>query len=130
MKKIIYLLLPISLYASKVDKVFYNNKETVIPLYLSSGIRKGQEYTIEQIDTLIENFNYAKGNDINVSIEPSSKEGYSNIIMTNKKKNPFYVSFSYNNHGNDFDTGIYKYTVNAGLEGVLLNEKLDISYTF
>ncbi|WP_156286687.1 hypothetical protein, partial [Oceanivirga salmonicida] len=73
MKKIIYLLLPISLYASKVDKVFYNNKETVIPLYLSSGIRKGQEYTIEQIDTLIENFNYAKGNDINVSIEPSSK---------------------------------------------------------
>ncbi|WP_197035262.1 ShlB/FhaC/HecB family hemolysin secretion/activation protein, partial [Oceanivirga salmonicida] len=42
----------------------------------------------------------------------------------------FYVSFSYNNHGNDFDTGIYKYTVNAGLEGVLLNEKLDISYTF
>lgn len=123
-------MLSFFIMGAKIDKIFYNGKENKIPVYLSSGIRREKEYKVEDIDTLIENFNYAKSNDMNVVIEPSEKEGYSNILIENKKKNPFYLSFAFDNHGTNEDDGIYRYTINSGLEGLILNEKLDISYTF
>ncbi|WP_197034548.1 ShlB/FhaC/HecB family hemolysin secretion/activation protein, partial [Streptobacillus canis] len=37
---------------------------------------------------------------------------------------------SFDNHGEDVEEGKYRYNISTGLEGLILNEKLDISYTF
>ncbi|WP_064590114.1 ShlB/FhaC/HecB family hemolysin secretion/activation protein [Streptobacillus moniliformis] len=124
------IFIPLILHSTLIDKVIYNGIENSKSIFLNSDIKRGEELDISKIDTLAENFKYVKNNNIDIKIEPSDNEGMSNIVINNKKTNPFKLSISLDNHGKNIEEGKYRYTINTGLEGLILNEKLDISYTF
>ncbi|NYV28467.1 hypothetical protein HP397_06600, partial [Streptobacillus felis] len=97
---------------------------------LNSDLKSLEELDVLKIDTLVSNLKYTKSNNIDVSIEPSIEEDKSNIIITNKKTNPFKLSLGFDNYGENNEIGKYRYNISTGLEGLILNEKLDVSYTF
>ena len=79
---------------------------------------------------LVDNFKFAKNNKVNVNIEPSKENGKVNVVITNRKTNPFSFSFGIDNYGESFEDGKYRYTIDIESSGLILNENLNISYTF
>ncbi|WP_197034485.1 ShlB/FhaC/HecB family hemolysin secretion/activation protein [Streptobacillus canis] len=116
--------------ATEIDRIIYNGKEESLAVSLNSDLKSGKSLDVSKIDELVSNFKYVKSNNIDVKIEPSNIEDKSNIVITNVKSNPFKLSLSFDNHGEDVEEGKYRYNISTGLEGLILNEKLDISYTF
>ncbi|WP_415669500.1 ShlB/FhaC/HecB family hemolysin secretion/activation protein, partial [Streptobacillus felis] len=88
---------------------------------LNSDLKSREELDVSKIDTLVSNLKYAKSNNIDVSIEPSIEEDKSNIIITNKKTNPFKLSLGFDNYGENNEVGKYRYNISAGVEGLILN---------
>ena len=130
MKKLILILIPFILQATEIDKIIYNGKEGSSDVSLNSDLKSGENLDISKIDELVSNFKYVKNNNIEIKIEPSNIEDKSNIVITNKKTNPFKLSLSFDNYGENSEEGKYRYNISTGLEGLILNEKLDITYTF
>lgn len=131
MKKFLIFLFPIFCYSVPViDKITYNGKENSNIIALNSKLKSNTPLDISNIDMLVDNFKFVKNNNININIEPSEEEGKVNLVVTNTKSNPFSFSFIVDNHGRNFDEGIYRYTLNLESSGLILNENLNISYTF
>lgn len=130
MKKLLLLILPILSYGSNIDKIIYNGEENSQEISLSSNLREGNKLDIKDIDLLVDNFKFVSSNDMKVNIEPSNKKDYVNVVVNNKKKNPFKLSFGIDNYGNSVEDGKYRYTLETGLSGLILNENINLSYTF
>ncbi len=132
MKKLLFLFVPlISLpNTTYIDSITYNGEENRDIISLNSNIYKNKELNVSDIDLLVDNFKFAKNNDMKVNIEPSNKPNYVNVVITNKKKNPLSLSVGIDNYGKSEDDGIYRYTIDAGLSGLILNENINLSYTF
>lgn len=128
MKKLLFIcIFSIFSYSDIVNKIKYNNNENTIELFLSSPIIKGEKFSIEKVDMLVDNFKYAKNNNIEVNIEPL-QEGI-NIYVYNKKTNPLSLELSFDNYGID-EEDKYRYGINSTLEGLFINEKIDLEYIF
>ena len=132
MKKYLLLLLPIISNGNNIiDDIKYNGISDSNELYYNSTIQKGEELNISKIDRLVDNFKFSKSNDVKVDIEPSEKEGHINILVNNKKKsNSLTLSVGVDNYGNSIEDGIYRYNIELGSSGIILNENVNISYTF
>lgn len=113
MKKLILILaLSSVVYAYKVDKIFFNDSENnKLLIFLYSNIQKDEELDLYEIDTLIENFNSSSTNKVLVDLEPSDKQGYTNIKITNEKKLPIKLKFKVSSDvigvGTEFDGFTY-----------------------
>ena len=132
MKEYLLLLLPIISNGNNIiDDIKYNGISDSNELYYNSTIQKGEELNISKIDRLVDNFKFSKSNDVKVDIEPSEKEGHINILVNNKKKSNFLtLSVGVDNYGNSIEDGIYRYNIELGSSGIILNENVNISYTF
>ena len=132
MKKYLLLLLPIISNGNNIiDDIKYNGISDSNELYYNSTIQKGEELNISKIDRLVDNFKFSKSNDVKVDIEPSEKEGHINILVNNKNKtNSLTLSVGVDNYGNSIEDGIYRYNIELGSSGIILNENVNISYTF
>ena len=132
MKKYLLLLLPIISNGNNIiDDIKYNGISDSNELYYNSTIQKGEELNISKIDRLVDNFKFSKSNDVKVDIEPSEKEGHINILVNNKKKsNSLTLSVGVDNYGNSIEDGIYRYNIELGSSGIILNENINILYIF
>lgn len=131
MKKILIFLLPCLCYAKPIiGKITYNGTENSKIIWINSNLKTNSSLNISDVDMLVDNFKFAKNNNVNVNIEPSKENGKVNVVITNIKTNPFSFSFGIDNYGKKFDDGIYRYTVDLSSSGLILNENLNISYTF
>lgn len=132
MKKFLILFVPLISLANEVriQEVFFNGRKDSLEVKLNSNLKSNTPLDINEIDNLVDNFKFAKNNNVKVNIEPSTNDGMVNVVIENQKTNPLSLSIGMDNHGENEDTGIYRYKVNAGLSGLILNENLNISYTF
>ncbi|WP_067143005.1 ShlB/FhaC/HecB family hemolysin secretion/activation protein [Oceanivirga salmonicida] len=130
--KMLVFLLPIISFSesSYIDKIIYNGEQNSKIIKLNSNLKSDTKLNIKDIDLLVDNFKFAKNNDLKVNLEPSNKENYVNVVITNKKKNPLNLSIGFDNHGKSLDDGIYRYTLETGLSGLVLNENFKLTYTF
>lgn len=131
MKKIIVFLMPFIAYSNsetKVNKIIYNNQEDSLAIFFNSNIKENSKFDIAEIDTLVDNFKFAKNNDINVNIEPTEESGKVNLVVKNTKSNPLSLSFSFDNQGSEENK--YRYTFDVGTSGLFLSENIKLSYTF
>lgn len=132
MRKFFIFFIQILAYSNSIiiDKITYNGKENSDEISINSYLKENSLLDISKIDTLVDNFKFVKNNNININIEPSKENGHVNLVITNTKTNPFSFYFTFDNHGKNFDDGKYRYTLDLSSSGLVLNENVNLTYTF
>lgn len=132
MRKFFIFFIQILAYSNSIiiDKIRYNGKENSDEISINSYLKENSLLDISKIDTLVDNFKFVKNNNININIEPSKENGHVNLVITNTKTNPFSFYFTFDNHGKNFDDGKYRYTLDLSSSGLVLNENVNLTYTF
>ncbi|MDO5089807.1 MAG: ShlB/FhaC/HecB family hemolysin secretion/activation protein [Leptotrichiaceae bacterium] len=87
----------------KIDKIKLNHNRfgDKLKIFFNKPVTEKNILNIKDIDTMTDNFNKNSSNSFAVNIEPSNKEGYSNIVAKNEVKGKTTVSVGYNNHGDE-----------------------------
>lgn len=87
----------------RIDKIKLNDNSFADKLkkFFNKPKTEGNVLNIRDIDTMTDNFNKNASNNFAVNIEPSDKEGFSNIIGKNEIKGKTTVSVGYNNYGDE-----------------------------
>lgn len=89
--------------AGKIDRIRLNNNSfgDKLKVFFNKPKTKNNVLNIKDIDTMTDNFNKNSSNNFAVNIEPSLKEGFSNIVGKNEVKGKTTVIVGYNNYGDE-----------------------------
>jgi len=90
---------------------------------------KNKPLNIADIDQGIEQMNRLQSNNITMEVLPGTKDGYSKILLTNKKTKTISGGLKYDNLGSH-STGIHQTTVNISQDDILgMSDNIYISKT-
>ena len=117
--------LELEVYDGLVNEIILNGKKDSLRVFFGMPLKKGEKFNIFDLDMGIENLSEVS-EDIDVSIQPSSQDGYSDIVITDQIK-PIGLSASIDNSGVE-DKGTYKINLGVSLNNITnTNDTLKVS---
>ncbi|WP_392552114.1 ShlB/FhaC/HecB family hemolysin secretion/activation protein [Orbus wheelerorum] len=109
----------ISVVEGKVDEIYLDGGSPTLLMMALPNI-KGNVLNLRDIEQGLEQLNRLKSKQITISIQPSSQDGYSTIILTNQtpRATPLFLGFGINNGGQK-STGVAQGDIHLSIENPL-----------
>lgn len=119
-------ILEFELYNGLVGSIILNGKKDSLRTFFGVPLREGDKFNIFDLDMGIENLS-GVSEDLDVLIQPSIEDGYSDIIITDKVK-PIGMSASFDNSGIE-KNGTYKLNLGVTINNPTnTNDVLGVSF--